>query len=89
MGQKFRDKQAIAELSTEPLSIHTLTVSATRAVICLRISLKAYLVSFCVLEGVSVPLVPVKPTVANLGCKLILQLTQSDTNSPHDPHEYH
>ena len=35
MGRKFRDKQAIAELSTEPLSNHTLTVTATRDVICL------------------------------------------------------
>ena len=35
VGQTFRDKQAIAELSTEPLSNHTLTVTATRAVICL------------------------------------------------------
>ena len=35
MGQKFRDMLAIAELSTELLSNHTLTVTATRDVICL------------------------------------------------------
>ena len=34
MGQKFRDMLAIAELSTEPLSNHTI-VTATRDVICL------------------------------------------------------
>ena len=33
MGQKFRNKQAIAKLNTEPLSNHTLTVTVTRAVV--------------------------------------------------------
>ena len=75
MGRKFRDKQAIAELSTEPLSNHTLSVTVTRDVICLILWIMNIINSllFCVLESVPVPLVPCEaPTVANLGCKLVL-----------------
>ena len=45
MGQKFRDMLAIAELSTEPLSNHTMIVTATRDVIWLILKIMNSLLS--------------------------------------------
>ena len=76
MGQKFRDRQAKAELSTEPLSNLTLTVSPTNTMIRRIVSVMKIISSlFAIIWYVGgcdcLPLVPVKPIVANL-CKLIL-----------------
>ena len=75
-GQKFRDKQAIAELSTEPMSNHTLTVTATRTVICLILYImniinSLFSIVLCVGGCACAVGTCEAPTVANLGCKLV------------------
>ena len=90
--QRGKKKESGTELNTEPLSNITLTMSPIDTMI-RRIVLVMNIISslFAIILYVGgcdcMPLVPVRPAVANLLCKLILDIVR--TNSHQNPHEYH
>ena len=79
MWHRSSDRQAKAELSTEPLSNLTLTMSPIDTMIigklCVMNTIShMFAIILCAGGCDCMPLVPVKPTVANILCKLILDI---------------
>jgi len=76
MGQKFSDRQAKAELSTEPYTdsvSHKFNTMIRRIVSVMNIISSLFAIIWYVGWCDCLPLVPLKPIVANL-CKLILDI---------------